>query len=58
MIVGYILLGCLVLVSISKMMETWELAAEIEGKKAPLIVRSYFDIFNFVSDLVSLKIFK
>jgi hypothetical protein len=58
MIVGYILLGCLVLISISKMMETWELSAEVSGKKAPLLVRGYFGFFNFISDLVSLKIFK
>tara|TARA_B110000211_G_C14079389_1_gene553743 strand:+ start:325 stop:552 length:228 start_codon:yes stop_codon:yes gene_type:complete len=58
MIVGYILLTCLVVISISKMMETWELSAQVVGKKPPLVVRGYFGMFNFISDLVSLKIFK
>lgn len=57
-IAGYILLICLVLIAISKMLETWELANELSGKRTHVIVRSFFGFFDLISNIVSLKIFK
>lgn len=58
MIIVKLLVGILVLVAVSKMVQTWKLMAEMENKKPNLLVRTFFGFFDFISDTVSLRIFK
>lgn len=58
MIIIYSLTFLLVMIAISKMVQTWKLSADIAGEKPHAIVRGFYGFFDFISDLVSLKIFK
>lgn len=58
MVILYSITFLLVLIAVSKMIQTWKLSADIAGEKPHVIVRGFFGFFDFISDLVSLKIFK
>jgi len=58
MIVVYTLIAFLIGIAVTKVLNTWKLAAEISDRKPNFIVRSVFGTADFVADVVSLKVFK
>lgn len=58
MIVVYTLIAFLIGIALTKVLNTWKLAAEISDKRPNVIVRSVFGTADFAANLVSLKVFK